>query len=492
MLDLASRTSQFIAGQFRPGEGEPFEVHDPSTGKPFVSIAGASIAQVEQMIDAASCAQAAWGAKSPAERVDVLRRYVDRLEAHTAELKQVLTQEGGCTSGSNPAAAGIMYFQAVMPTGHARDMLDLYLSMPEVEDNPVPLHKRVNAFGKVMQSVMRYTPVGVVAGIAAYNYPYFTALWKVLPALATGNAIILRPSPLTPVSALIFAKAAVEVGLPEGLVQVLIEGGIEGAQMLTTHKKVDMVAFTGSTGVGKLVMKQAADTMKRLQLELGGKSAQIFLPDAVDQAVGGAVSVCLAHAGQGCVLGTRIFVPEDAKPRVLEAMKAALAHVKIGSAHADDSTMGPVISAAQVARCEHFVTLATDAGAKVVTGGKRPEGLDGFFFEPTVLDTPDNANPAAQEEIFGPVVSVIGYRDIDHAIEMANDSDYGLSGYVFGSGAQALSVATRIKSGAVNVNGGGANAYASSGGVKLSGLGRERGPEGLRLYQNATTLNIAG
>jgi aldehyde dehydrogenase (NAD+) len=494
MMDLARSTSQFIDGGFRAGEGETFTVLNPSTEEVVAEIAGASTAQVEEMIESARRAQPAWADLKPTERVEMLRGLVARLRVRTAEMREVLMAEAGCPGGSQPSAAGIMFFQVQVPIRQAEEVLDFYLTLPETTDNPIPIEERVSPFGKMAQSVQRYTPIGVVAGIAAYNYPLFTAIWKVMPALVTGNSVILRPSPLTPISALIFAQAAHECGLPAGILNVMIEGGVDGAQLLTTHKHVDMVAFTGSTAVGKMVMKQAADTMKRVQLELGGKSAQIFFPDSVDQAVGAAAGVCLSHAGQGCVLGTRIFVPDDAKAGVLASMKAMFEAVKIGPATGDDTVMGPVISAAQVQRCEHFVKLATDAGATVVTGGKRPASLNqGYYFEPTVLDTPDNSNPAAQEEIFGPVVSVIGYRDIDHAVEMANDSVYGLSGYVFGGDkAKALAVAKRLKTGAVNVNGGLSSTYASSGGHKQSGIGRERGLEGLRLYQNITCLTLTG
>ncbi len=492
MLDLARETPQFIDGAFRAGDGKRFVVQDPGTEETVVEIAGASTDQVEAMIAAARAAQPAWETLSAQERVAILRRLLVRVEARMAEMREIMVREAGCLGGANPAAQGIMGFQTAMPLAQAKDALDFYLTLPETTDNPIPIEKRITPFGQLAQSVMRYTPVGVVGAIAAYNYPFFTAVWKVIPALATGNAVILRPSPLTPVSSLVFAQAAWEAGLPAGLLGVMIEGGIEGAQRLTTHRHVDMIAFTGSTQVGKLVMKQAADTMKRLQLELGGKSAQIFLPDAVKQAYGAAAGVCMTHAGQGCVLGTRIFVPEESKAEILAAMKASLDHAVIGDTRADTTTMGPVISAAQLARCEHFVQLATAAGATVVSGGKRAASRDrGFYFEPTILDTPDNGNPAAQEEIFGPVVSVIGYRDVDHAIEMANDSDYGLSGYVFGADkARAMAVAKRLKTGAVNVNGGLSSAYASSGGHRMSGIGRERGEEGLRLYQNVTCLNL--
>jgi aldehyde dehydrogenase (NAD+) len=206
----------------------------------------------------------------------------------------------------------------------------------------------------------------------------------------------------------------------------------------------------------------------------------------------GAVTICVAHSGQGCALGTRIFVPVEAKARVLEAMAGAVSKIRQGHANDPESQMGPVVSAAQRARCEHFVKAATEAGAKIVAGGKRPSHLSkGFYFEPTILDVPDNSNPAAQEEIFGPVACVIGYRDLDHAVAMANDSKFGLSGYVYGQDRQqALKVGLAIKSGTVHVNTPIASTYASSGGQRLSGVARERGTEGLRLYQQLSNLSL--
>ena len=230
--------------------------------------------------------------------------------------------------------------------------------------------------------------------------------------------------------------------------------------------------------------------MKRLQLELGGKSAQIFLPDRVEAAFSAAIGVCMAHAGQGCVLGTRVFVPQADKARVLAGMKASMDYARIGDSTDPATTMGPVISEAQVQRCEKYVALAVEAGATVVAGGKRAD-RPGYFFEPTILDVPDNKNPAAQDEIFGPVVSVIGYRDVDHAIEMANDSSLGLSGYVHGKDARAaLDVAKRLRTGTVNVNAFFASANASSGGHKMSGIGRERGVEGIRAFQDVQVMNL--
>ncbi len=481
----------YINGNFLSGDGQAFAVENPSTGEVITTLTGASLAQVEMAIDAARKAfdSGCWSDLPAADRVAALRRFMAALGKRADELARVVVEECGC-----PPHSGTMMAQVSAPLRQAEGIFDMYQSLPEIEENPLPLAERISPMGQVVQSLRRYTPVGVVAAIGAYNVPFYTAFWKVLPALVTGNTVVVRPNPLTPLNALFFAEAAEEAGLPPGVLNVVLEGGHEGARLMTTHPAVDMVAFTGSSAVGAMVMEQAAPTMKRLQLELGGKSAQIFLPDAVDKAVSAPYIVCVAHAGQGCALGTRVFVPEERKAELLEKMAAALKSIVVGHSTDPATQMGPVINAAAVERCEKFVAAAQRHGGRVVTGGKRPQHLDrGYFFEPTLLDLPDNDNPAAQEEIFGPVVSVIGYRDVDHAVAMANASNFGLSGYVFGEDRrQALDVACRIRSGTVQVNTGVFSAYASSGGQRMSGLGRERGIEGIRLYQQVTCLNLGG
>ncbi len=232
--------------------------------------------------------------------------------------------------------------------------------------------------------------------------------------------------------------------------------------------------------------------MKRVALELGGKSAQIYLPDAVERAVAGAVVVVAATAGQACVAATRMLVPEERKDEVIEAVSRAYGSVVVGPPTDPNTVMGPVISAAQRERCERYVALAEEHGGKVVVGGGRPAALErGYYFEPTVLDLPDNSNPAAQDEIFGPVLGVIGYRDVDDAVRIANDSVYGLSAQVYGADvAAATSVARRLRTGAVNVNTAVFSAYAPSGGYKQSGLGRERGEDGIRAFQEVKHMAI--
>jgi aldehyde dehydrogenase (NAD+) len=484
---MALPTSMLLGGRLTPGEGAPIQVVNPSTGELTVSFAGAALDQFRKAIADARAAfdRGEWAGMDPAERVAVLRGFLALLKKRQAELEQLIVTETGAPVGSFVVDA-----QVGSPLRQMGPMLDLYLKLPEIEENPLALDERIGLFGGMVQSVRRYVPVGVVAAISAYNFPIHIGLWKALPALAAGNCVILRPSPLTPLSSLWLARAAIGAGIPAGVFSILAESGADGAMLLTTDPGVDMVSFTGSSEVGRKVAAQASSSMKRVQLELGGKSAQIYLPDRVEAAYGAAVAACMSHAGQACVLGSRIFVPEAEKPKVLAAMKASLAHAKIGDSTDPATTMGPVVSAAQVERCERYVRLAVEAGATVVAGGKRAD-RPGFYFEPTILDLPDNSNPAAQEEIFGPVISVIGYRDVDHAVEMANDSPYGLSGYVHGKDARAsLDVAKRIRSGTVNVNCVVASAMASSGGHKQSGLGRERGVEGIRAFQELQCLNL--
>ncbi|MET0240410.1 MAG: aldehyde dehydrogenase family protein [Sphingobium sp.] len=481
----------YVDGAFVTGSGDILTVENPSNGQVVASFLGLSATQIETAILAArtSFDQGDWSKRTTAERAELLHRFVDAMEARSAETLAILVAETGCPQYSNSIAA-----QFATPLRMAREIIDLAASLAEVEENALPDSESRNRLDQKVRSLRRYRPLGVVAGISAYNFPLHTGVWKMMPGLITGNSVILRPNPLTPLSSLAFAEAADAVGLPRGVLNVVLEGGVEGAQLLTSHAAVDMVTFTGSSTVGAQVAVQAAPTFKRVQLELGGKSAQIFLPDAAEKAVRAAVSISTSHAGQGCVLGTRIFVPQDRKAEIVEKAAAAVAALTLGHSDARDTEVGPVISENQVRRCEHFVQLAVEHGGRVAAGGRRPAHLnDGFFFEPTVLDLPDNSNPAAQEEIFGPVASIIGYRDVDHAVEMANDCHYGLSGYVFGEDTdEALAVAQRIESGAVHVNGALSSTFVPFGGIKASGLNVERGVEGLRLFQRMTVYSVTG
>ena len=481
----------YVDGEFVAGGGAELRVENPSDGSELARFRGLSVAQVEAAISAAraSFVDGRWSRRPLRERAQLLHRLIDAMEARAAAIKETLVAETGC-----PAYSSAMQAQFETPMRMAREIIDLMVSLPETEENPLPVVEARNRLGQQVRSLRRYAPLGVVVGVSAYNFPLHTGVWKAMPALIAGNSVILRPNPLTPLSSMAFAQAADAVGLPPGVLNLVLESGVDGARLLTSHPLVDMVSFTGSTPVGAQVAAQAAATFKRVHLELGGKSAQIFLPDAAEKATAAAVTVCTSHAGQGCVLGTRIFVPEASKARIVEQAAAAVSALKLGFSTDPATQVGPVISAGQVARCEHFVRLALEHGGRVAAGGKRPAHPDrGFFFEPTVLDLPDNRNPAAQEEIFGPVVGIIGYRDIDHAVEMANDCRYGLSGYVYGNDVdEALAVAVRVDSGAVHVNGALSSSFVPFGGIKSSGLGHERGVEGMRMFQRLKIFSVSG
>lgn len=483
------KTGGYINGAFVTGEGAELVVDNPSDGSVIARFPGLSAGQVETAILAARQAfdDGDWRLRPMRERAALLHRLLDHIEAHSDAIIALLIAETGC-----PVGSGTLQAQFAVPLRMAREIIDFMLNLPETEENTLPPGEARNRLGQNVTCLRRHTPLGVVAGISAYNFPLHTGVWKMLPALMAGDSVILRPNPFTPLSSMAFAQAASAVGLPPGVLNVALEAGVEGAQLLTTHPAVDMITFTGSSSVGAQVATQAAPTFKRVQLELGGKSAQIFLPDAAERAVAAAVSISTSHAGQGCVLGTRIFVPAARKAEIVAKAATAVAALRQGHSDDPETQVGPVISAKQVARCEQFVKLAVEHRGRVATGGKRPAHLDrGFFFEPTVLDLPDNRNPAAQEEIFGPVASIIGYRDIDHAIAMANDSKYGLSGYVFGNSAdEAFAVAQRVQSGAVHVNGALSSTYAPFGGIKASGIGHERGIEGMRMFQRLTVFSV--
>ncbi len=484
MTDVASQRS-FVAGRWIEGD-ELLSVENPADESVAGEVLVTPVLEVERAIGRArqSFDEGTWANRPSAERARVLEAFLDHIEAASEALVATIVAEAG-----QPIAFA-QYAQVRTGIAQGRSYLDLYRSLPQEEPNPVPLDELVA--GRVALSIRRYEPIGVVAAITPYNATLLMAIQKVIPALIAGNSVIVRPSPLAPLSSLVFGSAAEAAELPEGVLSVVVEGGSAGAELLSSHPAVDMVSFTGSTVVGRRILAQAAPTIKRVALELGGKSAQIYLPDAVGRAAAGAAAAVGMTAGQACVAATRVLVPEADKPAVLEAARSAFEQFVIGDPADAQVNLGPVISAAQWDRCAHFVELATERGGQVVTGGGRPPSqLRGHFFEPTVLDLADNANPAAQEEIFGPVVAVIGYRDLNDAVQIANDTPYGLSGQVYGTDvALATNVARRLRTGAVNVNTGVFSAYASSGGYKQSGLGRERGPEGIRAFQQMKHLAI--
>jgi aldehyde dehydrogenase (NAD+) len=479
------RTSSYIDGKWVATDNW-FPVENPATEETIVEVAACSLGDIEAAVQAArtSFDTGEWPRRPDRDRIATVREMLDHLRTQESEIAAALMAEAGATTRN---IAG----QVSAPIADLLEVLEMYASLPPDTFNPWPTERLVQP-DAVTLSLNTYEPVGVVAAISAFNYPFLGPLWKVIPALLTGNTVVLRPSPLTPLSAIWLAEAADAVGLPAGALNVVIESGSEGAALMTRHPYVDQITFTGSTTVGRKVMEQAAPTIKRLALELGGKSVQLYLPDATDRAPENVVSVFKNHAGQACVAATRVLVPMDATEEVVTRIVQATERLRVGPPSDATVDVGPLISAAQRARCQAYVQRSVEGGGRVAVGGHAmAHHPRGYYFEPTVITIDDNSNAAAQDEIFGPVVTVQGYRNVDEAIDIANDSIYGLSGQVFGANlVEAVDVARRIRAGAVHVNGSFSGPYASSGGYKQSGLSRKRGLEGLRAFQQVKHLTV--
>ncbi|HEX4865292.1 MAG TPA: aldehyde dehydrogenase family protein [Acidimicrobiales bacterium] len=484
VADLVAARRPFIGGEWVAGHGPVLEVESPATGCVVATVEGASPDEFEEAIGAARDAfdNGPWPRLAPPERIAAVRSLGEALAARRDVLVETVIAEAGCPRTVTETA------QVGMALASISELADLYERIPEWEYNEVPLREHLVG-SAVRLSIRRYEPAGVVAAITPYNFPFVTNVWKVVPALLSGCSVLLRPSPLTPLSALVFGEAAEEAGIPPGVLNVVPEAGSEGAVTMTTHRGVDVVSFTGSTAVGRAVAGQAAATLKRLILELGGKSVALHLPDAVEAGIGGVVAaaagVFAAHAGQGCSLQTRVLVPDDRRAEVIDAIAALAGTMRVGDPAEPTTLVGPLISATQRQRVDDLVQRAVTAGARCAAGGRAPAGLNrGWFYEPTVLDAPDPANPANQQEFFGPVVSVLGYRDLDDAVGIANASEYGLSGGIYTADLQlGMAIAERIRAGTVQVNTGWAAGYIPMGGYRQSGYGRERGVAGIRSFQ---------
>jgi aldehyde dehydrogenase (NAD+) len=343
-------------------------------------------------------------------------------------------------------------------------------------------------------SIVRQEPVGVVAAITPYNYPYMLNLAKIVPALLMGNSVVLKPSPYTPFEALLLGEAAQWAGLPDGVLNI-VTGGLDVGMALTTDRRIGLVTFTGSDSVGATIMAQAAPTLKRVLLELGGKSAMVVRADAnLDRAAAAGLGGFTSHCGQGCALLTRHLVHNSVRKAYVEKVTAMAGQIRIGNPADPATTMGPLIREVQRARVEHYVQLGIDSGARLVMGGRRPAELThGFFFEPTLFDDVDNRSTLAQDEVFGPIGAVIGFDSDEEAINLANDSQFGLSGAVFSADAgRAYEMALEIRSGGVAINGGAGTMLSAApfGGNGRSGQGRENGIQGLIEYTNSKSVSF--
>lgn len=469
----------FIDGSWvEPAGHRMLDVEDPSTGELAGRVPLGTQADVDRAVAAARRAfdTGPWSRMRPADRSQAIGRLCDCLESRVTELAEVITSEVG-----TPISLSTMV-QAGAPVMFLRYYADLAGSFAFEDIRSGPLGSTL---------VVR-EPAGVVGLIVPWNYPLYLTISKLGPALAAGCTVIVKPSSESPLNAFVLAEAVAEANLPDGVVNV-VPAPRDVGEHLVLHPLVDKISFTGSSDVGGHMMELCAKQIKRITLELGGKSACIFTEDApLELAVPMAANAGLMNSGQTCVAQTRMLVPRSRHDEVLEQLCTAVSAMTVGDPRDPGTNLGPLVSARQRARVEEYVALGQEEGAQLALGGGRPEGLEtGYYVEPTIFDGVDNKMHIAQEEIFGPVLSVISYGSIDEAVGIANDSPYGLSGAVWsGDPSTGVDIARRIRTGTFHVNGLGMDPGSPFGGYKRSGLGRELGPEGLSAYLEVKSISL--
>jgi aldehyde dehydrogenase (NAD+) len=478
----------FIDGEFVDAkDGKTFESIDPGTGLPFATVAKAGKADAEAAIAAARRAfdKGDWSGLDISARIAKLQDFADQISRQGVRMVMTECMDAGQIVGY---AKIIVMWSSL-----------LLRNLATYAATKFPWEEEVLASGNAFtpgREFVRREPVGVCVGIVPWNFPTTLAMWKIAPALIMGNTIVVKPASNTPLTAVILAEAAQAAGIPKGVFNVIPGPGGELGKTLCTHPDVDKIAFTGSTEVGREIMRMASDTVKRVTLELGGKSANIILDDAdMDLAVEGAVFGTFLHQGQICESGTRVLVPSKIYGEFLEKMKKRAEALRIGYQLDPTSHMGPVVSKEQLATVEHYVKLGKEEGAQLVTGGKRVEvkGMEGgYYYAPTIFANVNNKMRIAQEEIFGPVVCVIKYDSDEEAVAIANDSIYGLAGGVFSNNiARAERVARAVRTGTMWINNFHVFAeYCPFGGYKQSGVGRELGRWGLEEYTQVKRIHV--
>ena len=470
-------TQLFIDGELRPAQGgKTYDNIGPWTGEVVGHSADASAEDVDAAIAAARRAvdTTDWSTDH-ARRYELMKKFRDLLYKNRDRLVEIAKIEAGAA----PGAAFRAHIDGAL--NGADGLLSEFQRMKWEEDRGVK-----NDGGFDTQRVVLREAAGVVGAITPWNVPLYINVGKVVAALLAGCTVVLKPAPDTPAMGAIFGEFAIEAGLPKGVLNVVTSSDpVTAGEMLTKDARVDLISFTGSTAVGKKIMANGADTLKRVFLELGGKSVFLVLDDVAEQAFPMVIagSMVVFHAGQGCAYPTRLLVPKSKYAMAVAILEKAYAGYAEKWGKLDEPTciMGPLISKKQLERVKSYIDIGQQEGARLLAGGKvRPDKGNGFFFEPTCFVDVDNKMRIAQEEIFGPVLTVIAYEDDDDAVRIANESIYGLGGAVFGSHQRAMNVAKRIRAGALSVNGGvSITGDLPFGGYKQSGVGREWGLEGI-------------
>ena len=465
----------YIDGAWVPSDGtDRIEVINAGTEQVMGSIPDGTASDVDRAVAAARRAFEGWAATPVEERQKYMVRLNEALQARSPEIAEVISGEVGM-----PVTWSTM-IQAGLPAGNMQTYATL-LDTFEFEET-------------IGNSLVVKEPVGVVGAITPWNYPLHQIICKLGGALAAGCTFVLKPSEVAPLNAFILAEIVHEVGLPAGVFNMVTGTGPVVGAAIAEHPDVDMVSFTGSTRAGKQVAAAAAGTVKRVALELGGKSANIILDDAnLEEVIPKGLFACYLNSGQTCTAHTRMLVPNSRYDEAVAIAAAAAENMPVDDPSKEGMHLGPLISQAQWDRVEGYIQKGIDEGAVVAAGGLgKPEGKEtGYYVKPTVLANVTNDMTVAQEEIFGPVLSIIGYEDDDDAVRIANDSLYGLSGGVWsGDQERAISVARRMRTGAVDVNGGSFNIAAPFGGYKQSGYGRENGPYGIDEFLQTKSLQL--
>jgi acyl-CoA reductase-like NAD-dependent aldehyde dehydrogenase len=475
----------YIGGEWiDAASGDTFEVENPSSGETIAIVPRGGREDAHRAIAAAreSFDSGAWADMDPDERVRIMKSVVDKFTEHEDELAELESLQSGMTL----RATGTVVI------GYCINHWDYFARQA---DRPRQEPLEPVAFPTHSYNFVLREPVGVCAAIVPWNFPLVMAVWKLAPALAMGNSVVLKPASNTPLTALRLAELLDETDLPKGVVNVITGGGASVGEELASHPDVDKVSFTGSTVVGRRIMQLASSTIKKCTLELGGKSPNIVYEDAnIDAAVDGALWATFFHQGQVCESGTRLLLPESIHDEFVEKLVARAKQIKVGDALDYDSDMGPLVSAEQFDTVSNYVRIGQEEGAKLVLGGGRPADAPdgGHYFEPTIFTEVDNSMTIAQEEIFGPVLSVIKFKNDAEAIRIANDSIYGLASAVWSEDYdRCLETARKLRAGTVWVNDHHLiNCIAPFGGYKQSGLGRELGTYGLDEYTEVKHVHV--
>ena len=449
-----------------PVEARPFDVIDPATEQSIAKIALGSAKDVDLAVAAARRAFETYSQTTREQRLNLLKAIAASYQKRYAELAKTISQEMGAPFWLSNAA------QAATGIGHVMEMIKV-LEKYEFEEMR----------GTTM---IRREPIGVCGLITPWNWPVNQIMCKVAPALAAGCTMVLKPTELAPLNALIVAEILHDAGVPARVFNLVNGDGPTVGQAISSHPGIDMVSFTGSTRAGIQVAKAAADTVKRVTQELGGKSANIILDDAdLPSAIGGGMMGCAMNSGQSCNAPTRMLVPAKLQDQVVAIAKAVAEGITVGGPFAEGTRIGPVVSETQWNKIQGLIKKGIEEGATLVTGGPgRPEGLDkGYYVRPTVFANVRNDMTIAREEIFGPVLSILPYQSEDEAVRIANDTEYGLAGYVSSKSIdRARKVASRLRAGQINVNGAAPDFTAPFGGYKKSGNGREWGVFGFEEF----------